>query len=84
MTRQALASMLEDFQRDTRWLSQNYDELKETYPEEYVAVYNESVVDHDPDLDSLMARIEERYPGKSKKMAIEYVTTKKIEMVLCA
>lgn len=31
-----------------------------------------------------MDMLEKRYPGKSRKMAVEYVTMKKIGMVLCA
>jgi len=84
VTRQVLVNMLEEFRRDTHWLEGHYEELKKSYPEEYVAVYEEKVVDHDPDLDRLMARLEGSYPGKSGKLAIEYVTTRKIEMVLCA
>lgn len=37
--------MLGGFQKGMPWLNRNYDELKENYPELYVAVYNKTVVD---------------------------------------
>lgn len=74
--------MLEEFQKDTDWLDKNYDELKKNYPEEYVAVYKEKVVDHDSDLDKLLARLEKKYPENGGKIAIDYVTTEEIELVL--
>lgn len=84
MQRENIHKTLQDFQRDTRWLDGNYDELKERFPEEYVAVYREKVVDHDPNLEELLTRLEEKYPGKRGKIAIEYVTQKEVELVLCA
>lgn len=84
MAEQVFTSVLDDFRKDTAWLEKNYEELKKKYPEEYVAVYQEGVVDHDPDLDRLLQRLEKKYPGKSNRVAVEYVTTKRIEMVLCA
>ena len=84
MTRQALLNTLEEFQRDSRWLDGHYDKLKKRYAEEYVAVYQEKVIGHDADLDRLMARLEQSYPGKSGKIAVEYVSAKQVEMVLCA
>lgn len=84
MGEQVLTSVLDDFRKDTAWLEKNYAELKKKYPEEYVAVYQEGVVDHDPDLDRLLQRLERKYPGESNRVAVEYVTPKRIEMVLCA
>ena len=37
-------------------------ELRNRYPDQYVAVYRGKVVDHDPDQLALFRRVEERYP----------------------
>jgi hypothetical protein len=37
--------------------------LWQNYPGEYVAIYQEQLVDHDPDVSALFKRIEDRYSG---------------------
>ncbi len=39
-------------------------DLWQKYPGEYVAVYNEELVDHDPDQVALYLRVKARYPGQ--------------------
>jgi hypothetical protein len=36
--------------------------LRQNYPGEYVAIFQQRLIDHDPDLSALFKRIEERYP----------------------
>jgi hypothetical protein len=81
-TEQAFLEQLEGFERDMKWLSQHYDRLKEQYPDQYVAVLAYSVVDHDSDLKSLVARLDEKYQADSGRIAIKYVTTKRVELIL--
>jgi len=81
-TEQAFLEQLEGFERDMKWLSQHYDRLKEQYPDQYVAVLAYSVVDHDSDLKSLVARLNEKYHADSGRIAIKYVTPKKVELIL--
>jgi hypothetical protein len=77
-----LLEQLEGFEEDMKWLNKNYDRLKKEYPEEYVAVLNQKVVDHGDDLKILVARLEEKYPKESDRIAIKYITTKKVELIL--
>jgi hypothetical protein len=37
--------------------------LWQNYPDEYVAIFQKQLVDHDSDLSALFKRIEERYPN---------------------
>lgn len=78
----SLVKELKEFEEDFVWLNKHYDELKEKYPEEYVAVFSRRVIDHDPDLEELIKRLKEKYPEDSDKVAIKYVTKKRFEMVL--
>ena len=81
-TEQALLQQLEGFELDMKWLSQHYDRLKEQYPDQYVAVLDHKVVDHDDSLKSLVARLDQKYQANSGRIAIKYVTPKKIELIL--
>ena len=47
METQVLIQHLEGFERDMDWIQKRYDNLVETYTNEYVAVLDERVVDHD-------------------------------------
>ena len=78
----SLVKELKEFEEDFVWLNKHYDELKEKYPEEYVAVFGRRVIDHDPGLEELMKRLKEKYPEDSDKVAIKYVTKRRFEMVL--
>jgi len=82
MDTQALAQELEGFERDMGWLHKHYDTLKGKYPNEYVAVLDETIVDHHRDLRRLMGRIEAKYPEEHDRIAIKFVSPEKIELIL--
>lgn len=77
-----IAQELREFEENMDWLNKHYEKLKKEYPENYVAVFNRKVVDHDSNLNTLMKRIETNYPGQDSKIAVKYVTAKKIELIL--
>ena len=79
---QVLLEQLEGFEQDMKWLSQHYDRLKKQYPDQYVAVLAYNVVDHDSDLKSLVARLNLKYQADSSRIAIKYVTPKRVELIL--
>jgi hypothetical protein len=41
-----------------------HPELWQKYPGQYVAIYSEEMVDHDPDQVALFLRVKARYPGE--------------------
>jgi hypothetical protein len=45
-----LKARLEPGNRDADWLDEHHAELVANYPDEFVVVYDRSVVAHDPDL----------------------------------
>jgi len=73
---------LEAFEEDVNWINKNYDMLKSKYPDQYVAVLGQQVVGYDSDLEVLMRRLKENYPIQSRSIAIKYITTKKVELIL--
>lgn len=73
---------MERFEKDTDWLQKHYDKLAEKYPDEYIAVLNEKIVDHNRDLRRLMGRIEAKYPKERGRVAIKFVSPRKVELIL--
>ena len=82
METQVLAQQLERFERDMDWLQKHFDDLTEKYPNEYVAVLDEKVVDHNIDLRRLMGRIEAKYPKELDRVAIKFISPEKVELIL--
>lgn len=62
----AVASYLDELQRveihaETRAYWELHQEMVELYPNQYVAIYQGKVVDHDPDVSQLEQRIRKRF-----------------------
>ena len=75
-----LASSIERFSRDARFFDMKYPILRRDYLEEYVAVYNQTIVGHDRKLLNLIEKIENpwetfiRYVSKKDKIFILVAT----------
>lgn len=61
---------------DSRWLMQNYDQVKEDYGGEYVAVRKRQVIDHDEVLTKLRDRV------KGTLVVIRYIYREKPHLIL--
>jgi len=66
---------------NTVWLVRRYDRLRKEYPNEYVAVNRNRVVDHDRDMLSLLQRLKSKH-GKVDHFAIEFVTKEDFDLIL--
>lgn len=78
----SVVQQLGAFEQDMRWIDRHYDELKRRYSERFVAVHQQGVVDSDPELERLMNRLEKRYGEKAGRIAVKYITKKKVELIL--
>ena len=67
-------------ERNREWFEENYGALVEKFDKKFVAIYDQMVVDSDPDLDKLIGRVEAEFP--LEKVSIEYVTKEKIQLIL--
>jgi hypothetical protein len=56
---------LSEIARDIEWYEQNKAALLDRLEGEYLAIVDQAVVDHDPDLEALAARVAERYGARS-------------------
>ena len=77
-----VVAMLSRFEENAKWLSSHYEGLKKRFKDEWIAVLNETVVDHDRELDTLVKRLRNSYSEAYNEIAVEYVTTKEIELIL--
>ena len=74
--------VLSRYEDNVRWLSRHYDRLKMKYNDEWVAVLNKAVVDHNRELAKLVERLRKKYPNAYSEIAVEYVTAREIELIL--
>jgi hypothetical protein len=73
------ANALSEFQRNNRWINENYDTLKTQYNDQWVAVLNKNIVDHDPDLKKLIKRLKTQHSKFYSQIAVEYITSEEFE-----
>ncbi len=75
-------NVLSDFQRNNRWISENYNNLKKQYNNQWIAVLNNTVVDHDPDLKKLVKRLKTQHSEVYSQIAVEYVSSEESDLIL--
>lgn len=51
---------LHNFNKDSDWISDNLDELRKEYADQYIAVRDSKVIDHDAELHKLLQRLREK------------------------
>jgi hypothetical protein len=73
---------LSEFQRNNRWIIDNYDKLKKQYNNQWVAVLDGAVVDHDAELKKLVKRLKTQHPKVYSQIAVECITSEESELVL--
>jgi hypothetical protein len=78
----SVVAILSRYEENAKWISKHYEELKKKFRDEWTAVLNGAVVDHDRELKRLVARLRRKYPKNYSEIAVEYVTAKEIELIL--
>ena len=82
MVKQDLVKELETFEGNLKWIDEHYDALKNKYPDQWVAVFNRKVVGNNKKLKKVIRKLKESFPQHYNHIAVEYVSTKKIELIL--
>jgi hypothetical protein len=75
-------TILLNYEDNAKWLSNNYERLKKKYNDEWVAVLDKKVIDHDADLAKLVKRLKQQHLKVYNQIAVEYVTTKEVNLIL--
>ena len=77
-----VVAVLSNYEENAKWLSKHHKNLKKKFNNEWVAALDKTIIDHDPDLNNLVKRLREKHPKAYSQIAIEYITTKEIELIL--
>ena len=73
--------LLEKFQQDNRWLAENYHWLREKYVNEFIAVKDKKVIDHDANFNKLIERLEEKGEDLGR-IVIEFMPPEDLILIL--
>ena len=79
---ESAVAVLSSYEQNAKWLTQNLEKLKKEFNNQWVAVLNKTVIDHDSDLSKLVGRLRQKYPQVYSEIAVEYITTKELDLIL--
>jgi hypothetical protein len=82
MSEEMILEGLRNFQADSIWFDQQYEELKRKYKDEWVAVFHKQVIDHDKKLNALLQRLRKSYFQDVGDMVIEFVSPEEVNLIL--
>jgi hypothetical protein len=71
------------FHRDVAYYEAHHDELMARYPEKWIAIYDETVVDADPDIERLLDRLRQRCVPPERAL-VEHLTRDEDVLILPA
>ncbi len=77
-----VVTVLSGYEENAKWLSSNYEKLKKQYNNQWVAVLDEKIIDHDTSLANIVKRLKKKYAKFYGQIALDYVAVKEIELVL--
>jgi len=80
MTASEVQELLE-FRKDSEYLQKAYDRLKKQFENQYVAIKNQDVVDHNTDIDKLIASIKAKNLDPASTL-IEFFHPRNVILVL--
>ncbi|AGT35960.1 MULTISPECIES: DUF5678 domain-containing protein [Thermofilum] len=72
--------LFDEYDKNWSWFMEHYEELAERFDGEFVAIYQQRVVDHEKDIGSLMKRIRKKYP--LGQVLVEFVSKEKLAFII--
>ena len=73
---------LSQYERDLHWILENYDRLIQEHGDEYVAVLEGKVIDHDREIEPLVERLRSQYKEEFRRIVIEFIYKEHPQLVL--
>lgn len=67
-----IAGLIDSFSRDSQWLSDHLEDLRDKYPNEYIAVKNSKVIAHNPSWEGTLQAVK-RKGFETANTPIEYI-----------
>jgi thiaminase len=78
----SVVAVLSRYEENAKWISKHYEELKKKFCNEWVAAFDSTIIDYDRELNKLVKRLRKKHSKDYNEIAVEYVTTKEIELRL--
>ncbi len=73
-------ALFDEHDKNWSWFEEHYEELVKKFDGEFVAIYEQKVVDHDKELTMLMKRVEAKYPVE--RILVDFVSSEKLTLIL--
>ncbi len=71
---QSTMQILSRFSAAERWIDEHRKSLVVKYNNQWIAVLNNSVVDHGKNINKMRIRLKEKYDGKYEQVTIDYIS----------
>jgi len=72
--------LFDEHDKNWSWFRKHYKDLVKKFDGEFVAVYEQKIIDHDKELSVLMERLRVKHPGKN--IFVDFVTSEKLTLIL--
>lgn len=82
MKNEAIVKELKQYESDSSWIHQHFDDLRIRYPNEFVAVYHGEIIAHAQTVRELHAAIKKSRPETFGRAAVEYLPKEDLELIL--
>jgi hypothetical protein len=79
LVKKTVKEIITPFKENNRWIIDNYDNLTSKFKNEWVAVKNLAILDHDKNLKKLVDRIKAQHLGDYKQIAVDFISTEELE-----
>ncbi len=78
----SVVDVLSRAEENAVWLSKNYEKMKKEYNNQWVAVLETKVVDHDSNFDRILKRVKQKFGTQFDEISLDYVTTEEMNFIL--
>jgi hypothetical protein len=83
LNRDHIIQTIEEKRSNGNWMREHKQQLREKYPDKYVAVYNGKVAGHSDNIVVLLEKLRKKYKGKDlSTFAIDLITKEDIIWIL--
>ena len=73
-------ALFDEHDKNWSWFKEHYDKLVKKFDGEFVAIYEQEVINHDKELSALMKRVKAKYPVQ--RVFVDFVSSEKLTLIL--
>lgn len=75
-----LKELMREDDKNLKWLHRNYKKLLEDYPNAYIAIRKQEIIDHDRDVYGLITRLKKKLK-ETDEVLIYFISSKKVKFL---